>query len=170
VSLFKGSVEIAPLTGPVEQHMKDYEHCTMPKRIDSFMGQYRFLSNFWPAHVSYDGVVYKTTEHAFQAAKSLDLAERAFVRDCETARAAKTAGRKVTLRPDWEQIKIGVMEDLVRQKFSVAPLRAMLLSTGDAELVEGNDWSDFFWGVCDGKGRNEMGKILMRIRAELRAK
>jgi predicted NAD-dependent protein-ADP-ribosyltransferase YbiA (DUF1768 family) len=62
------------------------------------------------------------------------------------------------------------MEDLVRLKFTTHPdLCERLLTTGDAELIEGNSWNDTFWGVCRGKGRNELGKVLMKVRSELAA-
>ena len=74
------------------------------------------------------------------------------------------------MRADWEQVKFQVMEDCVRYKFTHHPdLRVALLATGDAELIEGNDWGDRIWGVYQGQGENRLGKILMKIRAELRA-
>ena len=72
---------------------------------------------------------------------------------------------------DWENIKIGIMEGLLWSKFSAnADLAAMLLLTGNIELVELNWWNDKFWGVCDktGEGRNELGKVLMRVREKIR--
>ena len=105
---------------------------------------------------------------AFQAAKTFDPDEKLAVAQATTPGSAKRLGGKVQLRPDWEQVKVGLMEDLVRLKFTThADLRAKLLATGDAELVEGNNWNDRFWGVCRGKGRNELGKILMKVRSEL---
>lgn len=83
-----------------------------------------------------------------------------------TAGQAKRRGYRVKLRDDWELVKLGIMEDLVRQKFNEKTLGDMLLATGDAELVEGNDWGDKFWGVCDGEGQNMLGKILMKVRSE----
>ena len=73
------------------------------------------------------------------------------------------------LRPAWDDIKLNVMRDLVWRKFSEDPeLRAKLLATGDAELVEGNAWGDTFWGVDQsGKGENHLGKILMETRTRL---
>lgn len=72
------------------------------------------------------------------------------------------------LRPDWEEAKVGIMEELVRLKFTAhADLRARLLATGDAELIEGNNWNDRFWGVCRGQGQNQLGLILMKVRSEL---
>ena len=82
---------------------------------------------------------------------------------------AKRLGRRVRLRSGWEQVKYDVMLDVVRAKFNQHPdLAQKLLATGDEELVEGNDWSDTYWGVCNGRGKNMLGKILMRVRAELR--
>jgi len=60
------------------------------------------------------------------------------------------------------------MTDLVRQKFSNPQLAKQLLDTKDFELIEGNTWGDTFWGVCSGKGQNNLGKILMQIRNELK--
>jgi hypothetical protein len=136
--------------------------------IDSFMGEYRWLSNFQQCEVWLDDKPYMTTEAAYQAAKTLDEAEREAIRMAEKPGKAKKLGMKVKLRLDWEQVKLGVMEDLLRQKFSNDLLKAQLLATGTQELVEGNDWGDRFWGVCEGVGENHLGKILMKIRAELR--
>jgi ribA/ribD-fused uncharacterized protein len=119
--------------------------------------------------VTFDGVVYPTNEHAYQAAKSLDPAEREFVRTRVSPNMAKKAGRRnVTLRADWEQVKLKIMEDLVRQKFQDPELKKQILSTGTAELIEGNWWNDTFWGVCNGKGENHLGRILMKVREELK--
>lgn len=136
-------------------------------KIDQFKDGYDFLSNFFLHPVTLDGVVYLSNEHAYQAAKTLNITEREFVKTRATPGLAKKAGRKVTLRPDWEQIKLTVMEDLVRQKFQDATLKKQLLDTGTSELVEGNWWNDRFWGVCNGQGENHLGRILMEVREEL---
>lgn len=140
--------------------------------IDKFTGQYSFLSNFSAAQVFLDGQPYVSVEHAYQAAKTLDLQEREAIRALNGYEAAKAKkmGRRVTMRPDWEDVKIDVMTGLVRQKFTLHPsLRKKLLATEDQKLVEGNTWGDVYWGVCDGKGENHLGKILMKVRNELRA-
>jgi ribA/ribD-fused uncharacterized protein len=136
--------------------------------ISSFSGEFAFLSNFHPARVVFDGVVFPTVEHAFQAAKSTNREDWCFIAALRTAGQAKRAGRKVQLREDWEHIKIDVMTELVFQKFSDPDLRQQLLATGDRELVEGNTWNDRFWGVCKGKGENHLGKILTFVRKHLR--
>ena len=142
---------------------------TPPRRIDSFAGPYRFLSNFWPAEVHYEGVVYPTAEHAYQSAKTLDRDERRRIAALPTPSEAKRAGRALKPRPDWERVRIDVMAACVRDKFTrSAELRRRLVATGDAELIEGNSWGDRFWGVCDGEGENHLGRILTRVREELR--
>lgn len=140
------------------------------KVIDSFSGEHQFLSNFWYEDVALpDGFLYKTNEHAFQAAKTLSEIQRREILVAPTPGKAKLLGRSVTLRKDWEFIKLNVMLHLTRQKFKNPLLAAKLLATGDAELIEGNHWGDKFWGVCDGEGLNWLGKILMCVRNELEA-
>jgi N-glycosidase YbiA len=135
--------------------------------ITEFQGEYRFLSNFWAAEVYYDSEFYPTVEHAYQAAKTLDKQERLAVLRCRTPGEAKRMSKTLTLRTDWQKVNLGIMEDLVRQKFSIGILRSQLRKTGDQELIEGNTWGDTFWGVCNGKGENHLGKILMKVRAEI---
>lgn len=142
-------------------------------RIDRFDGQFFFLSNFYYSDVTLDGVEYPTIEHAFQAAKTLDPEERQKVLESGSPGAAKRLGREVKMRGDWDSIKFGIMEDLIRQKFTrYTDLRQLLLDTGDAEIVEGNTWGDRLWGMTLDKngqyaGQNYLGKLLMKVRAEL---
>jgi ribA/ribD-fused uncharacterized protein len=111
---------------------------------------------------------YPSVEHAFQAAKTLRADERQRIRACPTAAEAKQTGRHLTLRPDWDTTKLGVMEQLLRQKFTThAALREQLKSTRPRLLVEENTWGDTFWGVCKGLGENHLGRLLMAIREEL---
>ncbi len=143
---------------------------TAPAVIDSFQGQYRFLSNFWPAEVQFEGLIYPTAEHAYQAAKTPDRAERQRIAALPTPGDAKRAGAALPKRPDWDAKKLAVMELVVRDKFTRNPdLRAKLLATHHAQLIEGNTWNDQFWGVCNGKGENHLGRILMKVRDELRS-
>lgn len=139
--------------------------------ISSFTEEYRFLSNFWiePKRA------YKSVEHYYQAAKSAVPEEQAEILSSETTPGqAKRLGQKVTLRPDWDQIKDSVMEQNIRSKFTLDDeLRAKLLATGDEELIEGNTWDDKVWGAVwneeteEWEGENRLGKLLMRVRAEL---
>lgn len=137
--------------------------------IDKFRGQHDFLSNFYESSIIYDGVEYPTSEHAYQAAKSIDPAARKYILGCKTPREAKRAGKALTLRENWDIIKIDIMTEIVRDKFTRHPdLAVKLLATGDARLIEGNTWGDIYWGVCNGKGYNHLGKILMQVREELK--
>lgn len=138
--------------------------------IDSFRGKYYFLSNFFPAEVTYNGLTYQNNEAAFQAQKTYSKEERIEFTTLEP-RDAKRRGRRVRLRRDWEQVKDRIMEEIVRAKFSQnEELKEQLLETGDAQLVEGNRWNDRYWGVDirSGVGENHLGKILMKVRSELR--
>ena len=137
--------------------------------ISSFRGPHAFLSNFHPSPIRVGERTAPTVEHAFQAAKTFDDEKVAWILDADTPGKAKWRGKRVPLRPDWERVRLAVMEDALRQKFAPgSELAAQLLATGDAELVEGNAWGDRFWGVSRGTGRNHLGRLLMRIRAELR--
>jgi ribA/ribD-fused uncharacterized protein len=137
------------------------------KAIDSFSGHYRFLSNFYPAEVELDGIRYPTVEHAYQASKTDNPTEREIVRVARTAGQAKKLGRGVTLAIGWDGARIARMRQFLRQKFSDKVLRAELMETGNAHLVEGNYWGDTFWGVSKGRGENWLGRLLMEIRAEI---
>lgn len=139
------------------------------KVIDKFDDEYRFLSNFYFCPLKLGGIIYPTVEHAFQAMKTKDKNERMKISLLNTPGEAKRAGRKVKLREDWEDIKLKVMEYLVGLKFNnYIDLKEKLLATGDIELIEGNWWNDRYWGICKGKGENNLGKILMKVREELR--
>lgn len=134
-------------------------------KIESFGGIFRFLSNFYPAPLLYDGVDYPTAEHAFQAAKTLDHNQRLNVAMLDTPGEAKKYGKTVKLREAWDDVKVGIMGEIVLAKFIQNPdLAQKLIATDDIELIEGNTWNDTFWGVCDGKGENNLGIILMLVR------
>jgi ribA/ribD-fused uncharacterized protein len=135
--------------------------------INEFKFEYSFLSNFYVAIVNLDGFNYPSVEHAYQAAKTLDSAERALIAMYRSPATAKQLGRKVKLRQDWEQIKETIMLDLLRQKFTQVDMRQRLLNTGNARLIEGNYWNDIYWGVCNGKGLNRLGVLLMQVRDEI---
>lgn len=136
--------------------------------IDKFYGKYDFLSNYYVAPVTYNGLTFQSNEAAFQAQKTLNEGQRRkFTRMAPNK--AKAKGRNVILRSDWEQIKNKIMYEVCYAKFTQNPeLKEKLLLTGDEELIEGNTWHDTYWGVCNRRGKNKLGKILMRIREELR--
>ena len=136
--------------------------------INSFTGEYRFLSNFYPSEFEAFGYTWPTVEHFFQACKSRDPEEDMprFAR-CPTPGAAKRLGRTVRLVDDWESFwRYERMELGLRLKFShLHPdLCQKLVATYPRMLVEGNTWGDITWGQVDGKGSNLLGWMLMRIR------
>lgn len=139
----------------------------MSERITTFKGTNKFLSNFYYSPVYYNGIRFSTVEHAFQAAKSNDVKTQKLFTIIPTPQEAKQFGKTIPLREDWETVKVSIMKDLLKQKFSKSPLREMLLQTNGIELVEGNTWGDTYWGVVNGKGKNTLGKLLMEVRSEL---
>ena len=121
--------------------------------IDKFKGEYRWLSNFWPARVRLDGVDFPTVEHAYQAGKVLSPEIRERIRALPTPAAAKRFGKRlgktIPFRPAWsETFKVSLMRYLLWQKFTQPDLRQRLILTGHQELVEGNYWHDRFFGRC----------------------
>ena len=136
--------------------------------ISFFDDEYSFLSNFYEHPVEYDGLIYPTNEHAFQAAKVLDIKQKEKIKNESSPSRAKFAGRHVKLRDDWEQVKIDIMYEICKKKFENKDLREKLLATGDKILIEGNTWNDDFWGKCTENGKNNLGLILMKIREEIK--
>ena len=137
-------------------------------KIEGFKDEYRFLSNFYPIRIIYEGIEYPSVEHAYQAMKSLDNNIRIKISKIPTAGKAKRAGAKLKPRNNWHNINLIIMEDLVNQKFRNEFFSKKLLDTKDMFIEETNDWGDTFWGVCEGKGTNYLGKIIMKVREELK--
>ena len=138
-------------------------------QILGFFREYRFLSNFWQAPVEVDGVTYASSEHAYMAQKTNVPEEKAHLATSITSAEARAYGQKVTLRPDWDDVRIDMMHKVVLAKFSQNPsLKAKLLATGGKYLEETGYWGDTFWGVCKGVGENHLGNILMKVRNELK--
>ena len=142
----------------------------MTQGVFGFFGPFRFLSNFHLVEVEFDGLVFPSTEHAYQAAKSLDPEVRqVFATEVATPRDARKLGQQIPLTDDWHTTrKFDVMLELTRKKFANDPLKRWLLATGDMYLEETNAWGDVCWGVCKGVGENRLGKILMQVRGELK--
>ena len=80
---------------------------------------------------------------------------------------AKVLSRHLKVRDDWSTIRLNIMKILQRKKYRLPEYRDLLLATGDCQIIEGNKWHDYYWGVCNGKGENNLGKIIMEIRDEL---
>ena len=141
--------------------------------IDSFRGTYFFLSNMYECPVVYNGMTWRSSEHAYQAMKATNKIDMFKIKSARTPKMSKTVARQCDLRPDWESIKVDIMREVVKAKFSNAELAEQLLSTGDYELIEGNDWFDREWGCVkdedgDWTGKNWLGVILMEVRRKLR--
>lgn len=136
--------------------------------IKGFFGPYRWLSNFHLVPIEIEGLTYPSTEHAYQAMKTLDSDIRIKIRNTVEPRDVKRMSRSFTLRPNWDEIKYSIMLQISRLKYRVPYLRERLSGTKDAYLEETNTWNDRYWGVCNGTGKNNLGKILMKIREEIR--
>lgn len=138
--------------------------------IESFSGEYRWLSNFWECNIPYG----RTTEHAYQAAKFTSEEDRLKILECSTPGKAKVLVR--SMKPDnteFHKNKLLIMRRLQKAKFckiNNPELVKLLLDTNDMYIQEGNHWGDEFWGVNlkTGKGKNNLGIIIMSIREELR--
>ena len=138
--------------------------------ITLFHNENSFLSNFEPCVVKFENDFFPSLENAYQAAKTLDPeARKLFKKTTLTAGQAKRLGRKIPLRSDWLTVRLSIMEQLVRNKFTHNDvLKQKLIDTFPQLLIEGNNWNDTFWGVCNSIGENHLGMILMKIRAEVK--
>lgn len=140
--------------------------------IKEFKNKYNWLSNFYPCEVEYEGIIYPTVEHFYVAMKTTDPDLRKEISDIETPGKVKRFGRKLNIRENWEDIKISVMDYALKIKFNNPYFKKLLIETENEEIVEGNLWHDNFWGscYCDGcqdKGRNILGKLIMKVRKSL---
>ena len=112
-----------------------------------------------------DGIVYPTSEHAYQAYKTSSITIRKRIAALKTPGQAKRYGQKISPLPSkWDYTKFSTMRMILEIKFSDPVLEAQLLATGDDELIETNFWGDTIWGVCNGVGANNLGNMLMNIR------
>jgi ribA/ribD-fused uncharacterized protein len=147
--------------------------------IQKFEGRYGFLSNFYPCLIEHRGITYPSVEHFYVSMKCngpqfmngvqyTPADFREMIAKIPHPGVVKKLGKKISIRSDWNEKKLEFMNWAVREKFKDVKLVEMLLDTGDEELVESNVWNDTFWGVCDGKGKNHLGKILMKVRDEIR--
>lgn len=152
--------------------------------INRFQGRFGFLSNFYPCKIEHRGIVYPSVEHYYVAMKVTEIQLlngiyytaadfREMISKVALAGDVKKIGQRVKVRSDWEEKKLRFMNFAVGEKFKDEELSEMLLSTGDLDLIEGNFWHDNFWGSCscpkcNNGGENHLGKILMKIREELK--
>lgn len=152
--------------------------------IKRFEGRWGFLSNFYPCKVEHKGLIYPSVEHYYVAMKVTEIQLlngnyytagdfREMITRVKLPADVKKIGQKVKVRKDWDEKRLEFMNYAVREKFKDEKLSEMLLTTGEMDLVEGNFWHDNFWGSCSckkcsGLGENNLGKILMQIRLELK--
>lgn len=141
----------------------------IPEPICGFRGEYNFLSNFYLVDIEIDGVSYKSSEHYYMAEKTTSDVWRKKIMDAPTGAIAKRFGKQVPLRSEWhEKYKNQSMMRALTVKFQNPYLRKRLLDTGTAYIEETNHWGDVYWGVCNGEGKNMLGRMLMFIRKEIR--
>lgn len=133
--------------------------------------EYGCFSNFAHYPIRLQGKTWPTTEHYFQAQKFPDTEHMEAIRLAKTPAKAKSMGRsrKFKLRRDWESVKDAIMREAVLAKFTQhEDIRAVLLATGNAEIIE-HTANDYYWGDGgDGHGKNKLGRILVSVREELR--
>jgi len=138
------------------------------KHTDTFIGgfkeEYHWLSNMEPCIIQWQGMYFTSVESAYQASKCTSLSKAKQFQEL-TGLEAKRHSATITTRKNWKNEKINVMTQLVFQKFLLnLSLRELLLETGTKYLEETNNWKDTFWGVYNGVGENNLGKILMSTR------
>ena len=150
--------------------------------INRFDGRYAFLSNFYPCKIEHEGIVYNSVEAFYVAMKcnsnqTIDgvyytpVDFREMIAKIPSPGRVKRIGQKIKIRADWDSKKLEFMTWAVNEKFKDTELKEMLLMTGDVEIVEGNYWHDVEWGQCScdkckNKGKNLLGKLLMKLRSE----
>jgi len=128
-----------------------------------------YLNNFYRSRMFIYGRWWNNVEAPYQSQKTFDLSEKLAILDADTPRKARDLGQKLTMRPDWDKVKESVMHECVLAKFLQNQIiRASLKMTGKEEIVEDSP-VDYYWGCgADGTGQNMLGKILMRVREELK--
>lgn len=139
----------------------------MSKCINSFKGYYNFLSNMYECDIMFCGRKFSCVENFFQAYKCKTIEEFNKFKGIN-GYDSKYLGRRVTLREDWNDIRVNVMRKALYLKFNQnEELRYKLFGTRGYELIEGNNHGDCYWGVCKGVGENMLGKLLMEVRDNL---
>lgn len=152
--------------------------------IDKFEGRWRFLSNFYPCRIEHKGIVYPSVEHYYVAMKVTEMQLldgryytaadfREMIARIPNPADVKKIGQRIKVRKDWDEKKLELMNWAVKEKFKDETLAEMMMLTDGYDLAEGNYWHDNFWGVCvcqkcKNSGQNNLGKILMKVREEIK--
>lgn len=136
---------------------------------------YGAFSNLYRCEITFEGRIFPTAEHAYQAGKAAKAAVREWILQAPTPALAAMAAHGLytwDVVPNWANIKVDRMRAVLKAKFSQHEhLKQLLLDTGSRRLVEAgttNNAVNRFWGEVDGKGENTLGKLLMELREELR--
>ena len=134
-----------------------------------FRNEYYYLSNMYPCvlklRIHGKPYIFKSAESAFQSMKNPSrISEFVELNGYD----AKKLGKRVNIRPDWNDVKDTMMLNILRAKFMQNPDLQKRLMLSTYEIVEDNSWGDTYWGVCNGTGQNKLGVILMQVREELR--
>lgn len=133
-----------------------------------FRNEFYFLSNMYPCDLEIQGIHFSCAESEFQAMKCVHK-DDVLALSKMLGVDAKRYGRRVVLRDNWNAQRVNAMRYVLNAKFKDPNLKAKLLATADLELVEDNDWNDTFWGRCNGVGANQLGKLLMELRDNLKS-
>lgn len=149
---------------------KNYKEQLAKGKVCGFFFEHRFLSNFYECEIFYLDRKFRSTEHVYQAMKSLESEVWDTFADSNlTCSQSRKLGQQIEMRKDWNNIKDQIMYDICKIKFiNLSYLKEKLLATNDMYLEETGWWNDRYWGTHFGQGDNRLGKILMQIREELR--
>lgn len=134
--------------------------------IYGFFGDFRWLSNFHPCPIEFEGLVYPSTENAYQAAKTFDMAVRQKLAACSPSQSKRLSHTFPIEREDWDYVRCPIMAILQMKKYAIPLLQEQLLMTDGYYLEETNDWGDMFWGVdiTEKSGKNMLGHTIMLTR------
>ena len=156
--------------------LKEYRDTWLLEKSNDVIGFYTrefyCLDNFSSFKVKYDGYLYSTVEEAYQSLKFKGVADEVYnkiISSYSADEALRIARKyKALQRPDWDNIKVGIMEQLLRNKLEQNPyVKKKLPQTGNYTIVEDSTKDDFWgWGK-DRTGQNQLGKIWIKLRLEL---
>jgi predicted NAD-dependent protein-ADP-ribosyltransferase YbiA (DUF1768 family) len=167
-----GSADTYPANEEIDPKVYQFLLDSKLLEVNIFRGENRFWSNFWLHPIRAFGYECKSNEHGFQALMTLDEDVRQKILAFPTPREAKmeSMNEDFPLRHDWANVQIDIMRELINQKFSLEnshELAYKMYQSFDFDICEGNNWGDTYWGICDGVGENNLGKLLTEKRNEV---
>lgn len=135
--------------------------------------EHKWLSNMTLVDIKLKGIIYPSVEHAYMSEKSKEKTWKEFCSNREiSGKQVKVYSKTIDLRYDWLNVRLKVMEYCLREKFKQEPFKQLLLDTENQNIQEGNYWNDRFWGVDlkqdPNTGENNLGRLIMKIREELK--